>query len=73
MDGPAWIISHAPAALAWCWRAYWVLIAALTILCFTTTALWLGLWLLGVPVPLPPPVPRPVAPGAGRYGAFTRL
>jgi hypothetical protein len=49
LDGPAWL-----------WRMYWLLIAALSILCLVTAALTMILWLLGVPVPLPPPVAPPV-------------
>ena len=68
MDGPAWIVDDVPAALAWVWRAYWLLIAAVSILCVATAALTLLLWGLGVPVPLPPPVtpPPPATRGATR-------
>lgn len=73
LDGPVWVLDHVPGALAWLWRAYWILIAAGAILCVTTASLWLVLALLGVPVPVPPPVPLPVAPTAGRAGTWTRV
>lgn len=44
IEGPARLVDLA-------WRGYWVLIAALAILCFTNAALWLAASLLGFPLP----------------------
>jgi len=44
IDGPAQIVDFS-------WRAYWTIVAILAILCFVNVALWVLLYLLGVPLP----------------------
>src|SRR4030095_11999594 len=61
VDGPAWIVAHGAGVIGWLWRAYWVVIAALSIACLLTATRPLLLWWLGVPLPLPPD-PHAVAP-----------
>jgi hypothetical protein len=69
LDGPTWIAEQTPRGLAWLWRAYWILVAAATILCFTSVIILLVLTLVfQIPVPLPPPVALPVLPAAGPTG-----
>jgi hypothetical protein len=65
LDGPVYVLTHLPG---WLYRAYCLWLAASAILCFTTVALTLLLWLLGVPVPLPPD-PHVIAPSPRRADA----
>ena len=44
IDWPARIVGHV-------WYAYWLIVAIVTILCFVNVALWVLLYLLGVPLP----------------------
>jgi len=45
-----WLIDYPAAAITWLWWAYWTLIAAAAIVCFTTVALCLVLWALGIAI-----------------------